>query len=189
MAFVVALGGGQLIGGALASFTSWRTGFGVLGVLGAALAAVALRTENHHSPRQQRTRCSVECHSPDTPVLQTSHCGGPGFRRDSPCAAIEPLPVQRSIRLATVGIRSLRNPLRNRLLQRRALRQSKGHNRRFREVDASRCAVHAACRPRPHALLVSPTRFHAVARGLPARIHRTDIWAIASLPRTRQHQQ
>lgn len=46
MAFVVALGGGQLIGGALASFTSWRTGFGVLGVLGAALAAVALRTEN-----------------------------------------------------------------------------------------------------------------------------------------------
>lgn len=30
MAFVVALGGGQLIGGALASFTSWRTGFGVL---------------------------------------------------------------------------------------------------------------------------------------------------------------
>ncbi len=184
MAFVVALGGGQLIGGALASFTSWRTGFGVFGVLGDSTRCGGTEDREHHSPRQQRTRCSVECHSPDTPVLQTSHCGGPGFRRDSPGAAIEYLflfsdrfdlqPWAFGAFGILYGTAYFSGAF---YVNRRAT------NRRFKEeVDASRCAVHAACRPRPHALLVSPTRFHAVARGFPARIHRTDIWAITSLP-------
>ena len=182
MAFVVALGGGQLIGGALASFTSWRTGFGVLGVLGAALAAVALRTENTtvRDNNERVVRWNAIVLTPQ--FYKPAIAGGLGFGAIVLVQQSSPFLFSDRFDLQTVGIRSLRNPLRNRLLQRRALRQSKGHNRRFREVDASRCAVHAACRPRPHALLVSPTRFHAVARGLPARIHRTDIWAIASLP-------
>lgn len=47
MAFVVALGGGQLVGGVIASFGSWRIGFVVLAVVAALAFVVSSRTDNH----------------------------------------------------------------------------------------------------------------------------------------------
>lgn len=47
MAFVVALGGGQLLGGVIASFGSWRIGFVVLAVLSALALVISLATDNH----------------------------------------------------------------------------------------------------------------------------------------------
>ncbi|MEU8896492.1 MFS transporter [Nocardia sp. NPDC048505] len=79
MAFVVALGGGQVIGGIVTSTLGWRYGFVVLAVLAAVPVALALRIRLPRPERTARSAGTARRLLGDRVFLAAAVAGGIGF--------------------------------------------------------------------------------------------------------------
>ncbi|KAA8883748.1 multidrug effflux MFS transporter [Nocardia colli] len=79
MAFVVALGGGQVVGGVLTSTVGWRYGFAVLAVLAAVPVALALRISLPKPEAKSPAKGTVRRLIGDRNFVASAVAGGIGF--------------------------------------------------------------------------------------------------------------
>lgn len=79
MAFVVALGGGQVVGGVITSTVGWRYGFAVLAVLAAVPVALALRISLPRPEAKSPVKGTVRRLIGDRVFVASAVAGGIGF--------------------------------------------------------------------------------------------------------------